>query len=58
MRSCKKCIYREEVCADDGLICDAYFEGDPEDLASIETDIYDYTGDEDFDDFCEHEDWE
>lgn len=53
---CEDCIYREEGCA--GESCSDYIQGDVEDLAEYETDLMDYTGDEDFEDFCEHEDFE
>lgn len=57
-KTCNDCIYREDSCSNHGEICNDFFEGSPEDLAEHETDISDFTGDEDFDDFYEHEDFE
>lgn len=57
-KSCKNCIYRENSCSKENTVCGDYFKGNPEDLAEHETDMSDITGEESFEDFCEHEDWE
>ena len=57
-KACKNCIHRDEGCSDVGTVCSDFFEGSPEDLAEHETDLSEFTGEESFEDFMEHEDWE